>query len=197
MKIFKVFFIMSGLMFSMQVDAAGDQWTSNFGDWICYGKSGVIEENYAVNEMFANNPNIDDQNIYNMLCTLDYEFTLNNGAYAFHILFPDCQFSSDNERIVVRLVQYKEHTSQIERNYNDYRKTATIFDGDQYKITFPTDKTDFTGTDINRDQNAKGLFFIDLISQSDITIEIQDIGSTTISLDGVRQVVQSPYCNQK
>jgi len=155
---------------------------AQFDDWSCYFKSVAVAENYQI-DSYANNIYAEGDREYTSLCVLDHKFSIANTAYALHILFPECQFSNDNQMITTKLLKLEEG--------NNF-----IIDAAGYSLSFPPDANNFSGAEINQDQNAKSAFFIDLIEHDKMQLNIVDVGNIEINLSGVRQAMQTPYCNK-
>ncbi len=153
------------------------EWSNQFDDWSCSVKNGLIEEIYQNDDMFFNFHDVEDHNDYNMLCSFDYSIALTPENHTLHILFPNCQFSSENELMVVQLT-----------------RGDTLIDGDNYQINFAQQEQGVTGTDINHDQNMKMAFFMNLISNDAMNIQILDVDSADISLDALQKGMSSPLC---
>ncbi len=182
----RILIIMLGVMFSFVSNAsnnASSEWSKQFNDWTCYGKSGVIEEAYKI-ESYTDNVSADGDRAYNLLCTFARKIELNNEVYLLRILFPNCQFNSDNQLITTKLSKYIENNAEV------------AIEDSKYQISFPPSVTYFTGTEINQDQNVKAAFFIELLGHTNINLNIQDIGDAGIDLGGLQQGIQTTYCNQ-
>lgn len=102
-----IWLILLGLVFSMNAqgeEVLGNKHEAQFDDWSCYFRSGMIPESYAV-DGYANNIYADNEHSYDMLCTFDYQFNIYDIYYSLRILFPHCQFDSDNLLITTKLVK--------------------------------------------------------------------------------------------
>jgi hypothetical protein len=173
---------MLGIMLSYSAYADGE-WNHQFGDWVCYGKSGVIEESYKI-ESYTDNVSADVDHSYNLLCTFAHKVTINNEAYLLRILFPNCQFTSDNQLITIKLVKYIDNNGEA------------VIDDAKYQVNFLPNTTYFTGAEINQDQNVKAAFFTEIIGQNSLNLTIQDVGNVNVELGGLQQGTQTTYCNQ-
>lgn len=176
------FIALIGIMFSFEA-YADSQWSSQFDNWVCYGKSGVMEENYQI-ESYTDNVSAEGDRTYNLLCTFAHKVIINNQTYLLRILFPNCQFNNDNQLITTKLIKYIENNGEVP------------IDDTQYKISFPPNTAYFTGAEINQDQNVKAAFLISVAGHRNINLNIQDIGNADINLNGLQQGIQNPYCNQ-
>lgn len=186
-------FILIILMLSTNIYAEDDGSfkKTQFDNWSCYFQAGVIEDIYGI-DSYADNIQAERDRLYNQLCTFDYTFnlndTLNTSTYSLRVLFPECQFTNDNQLITTKLIKI----DQI----NNKNVITNVISSDKYRVSFLPDENNFSGAQINQDQNAKAAFFIDLIIHDKMQLNIENIGSVTINLNGIKQGLQSPYCNK-
>jgi hypothetical protein len=165
------------LIFSLNAEA-NSKWESKYDNWTCSGEQGIIQESYDIAEMFNNNLNADAQDGYSMLCTLSSRFIIKQDIYTVKILFPNCEFNSDNKLIAVRLLK------------NNQR-----LESDSYQIGFPNDNSEMTSQEIAVYQQAKLWIFTSLMNQEKININIKGLGIVRITLDGLRKALQSSSCS--
>jgi len=179
-KIFRIFIFVSTMFFFNL--AIADEWNTQFGTWSCNGKTGAMPNVYNPDdETIVSNMNVANSE-YDMLCTFTYPFVSGSDNYVFSIAFPSCKFDSDNMMITIGLTL-----------------NSAPLDSTTYKIGFPSsDQTNsyLTADEINRDQNAKMAFFSGIISNNSLSITSTNLSSAAISLDGLHQGIQSPYCNK-
>lgn len=159
-----------------------NQWNSQFDNWSCYGKTGIVEEIYKI-DSYTDNIMAEDNRFYDLLCTFIHKFEINNEQYILRIIFPNCTFSSDNQLITIKL------------NKNINNNGITI-DDSGYQISFPPQSSYFTGSEINQDQNVKMVFFNSILLNNILKLNIQDIGAIDINLSGLQQGMQQTYCNK-
>ena len=165
------------LMFSLNAEA-NSKWENKYDNWTCSGEQGIIQESYDITEMFSNNLNADAQDGYSMLCTLSSSFIIKQDTYIVKILFPNCEFNSDNKLIAVRLLK------------NNQR-----LESDSYQIGFLNDNSEMTSQEIAVYQQAKLWIFRSLMNQEKININIKGLGIVRITLDGLRKALQSSSCS--
>lgn len=169
------------MLFFSGASLAGDVETAvyNYDSWDCYFKDGPISQANNVNQ-YMNSIYAETDRFYNTICIFDHKFSINNQQYAFRILFPNCEFSSDNQLITTNLVNL----------------SSGDVDDSQYSLGFAPDQAGMTGTDINQDQNVKMVLFTNLISNDTLYLNIANIGNENINLSGFAKGIQNPYCNK-
>ena len=150
---------------------------NQFDDWSCSMKNGLIEENYQDDDIFFNHHNLEDHNSYNLLCTFDYNIVFASELYTLHILFPNCQFSSENELIAIQLTN-----------------SSSLIGNHKYQINFSQEGEGITAADINYDQNMKTAFFVNLISNDFMQLNIDGTHNLGIALAGLQKGMSSPLC---
>jgi hypothetical protein len=178
----RILIIILGMLCSFHA-SANAPWNSQFDDWRCHGKAGVIEEIHQI-DSYTDNIMAEEDRIYDLLCTFIHKFEINNQKFSLRILFPNCVFSSENQLITTKL--------SIDAENN----TAILLEDNSYQISFPPKTTYFTGAEINQDQNVKMVFFNAILLNDIINLNIQNIGAIDIKLNGLQQGMQRTYCNK-
>ena len=153
------------------------EWDDQSGGWLCSRKDGMIEEIYQNDDMCFNFHDVEDHNNYNNLCSFDYQLIIAFEVYTLRILFPNCQFSSQNQLITVQLI-----------------KGDDLIDNNNYQISFSKNIDGITGANINYDQNMKVDFFVNLISNNWMNLEVLDVNAAIIPLNGLKEAMSKPFC---
>lgn len=161
--------------------AFASEWESKYDDWTCYGKMGLIEQQYSI-DSYVDNVEAENKEEYNFLCNFSSNILLNKEHYLLSILYPNCNFTTDNQLITIKVYKFEADNS-----------LAAVKD-ESVKLSFPPNSSYFTALEVNRDQNVKSAFALNLLGQSTLNVNIENIGEAEINLSGVQKGVQNPSC---
>lgn len=157
------------------------EWKSQYDDWTCYGEMGVVEEQYKI-DSYTDNVEADNKEEYNLLCKFTNNVTLDGEHYLLNILYPNCDFTTGNQLITTKLFKFEADNS------------LTAIDDGSVKLSFPPNTAYFTALEVNRDQNIKSAFALNLLGQPTLNVSIEAVGAVDVSLSGVQKGIQNPSC---
>lgn len=176
MKFTKLFYLLL-----LPCHSFANEWVSKYDEWTCEGKMGVIMEQYTI-DSFTDNVEADSKEEYNLLCSFSNRMKISDAYYLVKLNYPNCDFTTSNQLFTLKVFKFQSDNSLLSINDADV------------KLSFPPNTSYFTAQEINRDQNVKSAFVLQIMGQEKLGLSINNLEIKELNLSGIQKGIQNPSC---